>query len=299
MPDTNLVIDLKNLVREERKITSQILEYLREVERRKLFLTIGFPSLYEFCTRELGYSEGSTHRRIASMRLINEIPIVKEKIASGELSLSVVAQAQTFFKKQSKKNEPYASTQKLELLEKLQHTSTRECEKVLLELDPEIARCDRARQISPELTELRLTVDKTFIEMIERLKNLLSHSRPDISTKEVLQMGLETLLVKKNAAPLPSAREVAANPVRDGIADPVRKETTKRTRYISQKLKRQIWHKHNGQCGYRDQATGRMCGAKKFLEIDHVLAYSRGGANTFENLQLLCSSHNVLKGANW
>ena len=111
-----LVETLKGLVGEERKILAQILEYLREVERRKIFLEIGYPSLFEFCIRELGYSEGSAQRRISAMRLIRAIPEIKPKIVSGELSLSVVSQAQTFFRSQEKEQRPLDKTKKLDLL---------------------------------------------------------------------------------------------------------------------------------------------------------------------------------------
>lgn len=70
LTNENIVTQLKNLVAEERKLTAKILEYLREVERRNIFLEMGYPSLFEFCTKELGYAEGSAHRRISAMRLI-------------------------------------------------------------------------------------------------------------------------------------------------------------------------------------------------------------------------------------
>jgi 5-methylcytosine-specific restriction endonuclease McrA len=33
------------------------------------------------------------------------------------------------------------------------------------------------------------------------------------------------------------------------------------------------------------------------LQADHILAYARGGATTWENLQLLCAACNAAKGA--
>src|ERR1700677_3167081 len=98
--NSDLILKLKNLVIEERKLTAEILEYLREVEVRKLFLELGYPSLFEFCMRELGYSEGSAQRRISAMRLIKTLPEIEDKIVTGELSLSVVSQAQSFFRAQ-------------------------------------------------------------------------------------------------------------------------------------------------------------------------------------------------------
>src|SRR5690606_28359880 len=67
-------------------------------------------------------------------------------------------------------------------------------------------------------------------------------------------------------------------------------------RYIPTQIKKEVWIKSKGQCCYKDPKTGRICGSRKFLEVDHKEAYSRGGASTVENLQLLCSAHNAWKG---
>ena len=84
-----LLSALKMLVAEERKLRIQLLRYLKEVESRRLFLEMGYPSLYAFMREELGYSEAATQRRIQAMRLIKEVPEAEEKIESGRLSLSV------------------------------------------------------------------------------------------------------------------------------------------------------------------------------------------------------------------
>lgn len=195
----NLVSQLKTLVAEERQLTTQILELLREVESRKLFLPMGYPSLFEFCTKELGYAEGAAHRRISAMRLIKDVPEVQNKILSGELSLSVASQAQSFFNNQKKKNQAYGQPAKLELLERLENVSTRDCEKVLLQIDPEPVHKDRERPLTDELTELRLTVSTEFMQKIAKLKNRLSNARPEITTQEVLALALDCFFCQKGS----------------------------------------------------------------------------------------------------
>jgi 5-methylcytosine-specific restriction endonuclease McrA len=308
LTNEKLISSLKNLASEERILTAQILEYLREVERRRLYLEMGYSSLHVFCMKELQYSEGSTHRRIASMRLLRELPEIEEKIVSGELSLSVASQAQTFLKRQKNKGSEFNKLQKLELLEKLENTSARECEKVLLQLDPEPARQDRERQISESLVELRLTVDREFSEKIDRLKNIMSHTKPNLSTKEILEAAVDLLLAKKdlaakhrnNDASTPSAPEVVQKVVQSNALPSrsleIRANLQRPSRYIPAHIRREVWSKSNGQCCYKSAKTGRTCGSKRFLDIDHIQAHSRGGANTAENLQLLCSAHNRWKG---
>ena len=39
------------------------------------------------------------------------------------------------------------------------------------------------------------------------------------------------------------------------------------------------------------------CGTRRYLSLDHIIAESRGGPSTIENLQTLCRSCNSKKGA--
>src|SRR3990167_11479805 len=79
LTNAELVQKLNLLVKEERKLSMEILRYLREVETRRLYAKMGYGSIYEFCIKELKYSEGAAHRRISSMRLLKELPQVDRK----------------------------------------------------------------------------------------------------------------------------------------------------------------------------------------------------------------------------
>ena len=67
-------------------------------------------------------------------------------------------------------------------------------------------------------------------------------------------------------------------------------------KYISVHTKRAIWQRAKAQCEFRTENNHR-CTQKRFLHIDHVHPKSRGGCDSLENLQLLCASHNLAKGA--
>lgn len=47
----------------------------------------------------------------------------------------------------------------------------------------------------------------------------------------------------------------------------------------------------------RDNFTCKKCGIRRFLEVDHVIAYSKGGLTVAENLQTLCNRCNQRKAA--
>jgi hypothetical protein len=104
------------LVQEERKLGLQLIDCLREVECRLLYAELGYPSLWEFCTRHLGLSEGDTHRKISVMRLAREVPQVKEALETGKLSQSSAAQLQTFFKAERKNGQKHSLQKKEEII---------------------------------------------------------------------------------------------------------------------------------------------------------------------------------------
>ena len=47
----------------------------------------------------------------------------------------------------------------------------------------------------------------------------------------------------------------------------------------------------------RDDYACRMCGARKFLSVDHIIPKRVGGSDETDNLQTLCISCNSSKGA--
>lgn len=180
-----LISNLKNLVAQEREMLLQILKYLKEVENRGVHLKMGFPSLHAFLTDHLGYSEGAAHRRILAMRLMKSVPEVAPKIQKGELSLSVASQVQGFIQREEKqrkikKESPIEPKEKLVLLESLQGTSSRECERQLVKLAPETALPrEKTRPLTEEKSLVQFVAGKELIRKLERLKSLTSHTNPE------------------------------------------------------------------------------------------------------------------------
>jgi len=63
----------------------------------------------------------------------------------------------------------------------------------------------------------------------------------------------------------------------------------KRSRRISQDLKDKVWRRDEGKCV--------ECSSNENLEFDHIIPHSKGGANTYRNIQLLCEKCNRSKSA--
>ena len=64
LPDDELLSSLKTLCGKEHRLTAHIVAYLVEVEKRRIHLTSACSSMFEFCVRRLGMSEGEAFRRI-------------------------------------------------------------------------------------------------------------------------------------------------------------------------------------------------------------------------------------------
>ncbi len=57
-------------------------------------------------------------------------------------------------------------------------------------------------------------------------------------------------------------------------------------RAIPAAVKRRVWQRDGGRCGYVDPRTGRRCAARYLLQVDHVFPHSLGGGPEPGNLRL-------------
>src|SRR5450432_3079873 len=86
-----LVAALSELVRRENDLMSDLLAHLAELDERRLYLDLGFTSLFAYCTEALGFCKSSAGRRIAVARVCRKYPDAFAHVARGELQLSVLS----------------------------------------------------------------------------------------------------------------------------------------------------------------------------------------------------------------
>ncbi|MEO7165370.1 MAG: hypothetical protein ABI041_20790, partial [Bdellovibrionia bacterium] len=185
------------LVAEERKITIELIKFLREVERRMLYSELGFSSLWEFCVKRLGLSEGSAQRRISAMRLVRDVPVAAESLASGKLSLTAASQLQSFFLAEKKHGKPHSSASKKEIVASIEGLSKRACDQKLAEISPQSSpKAEKVTVLSPTLSELKIVLDSRLVEKLDRLKKLLSHRVPLASYAELIEHLVDRAIVE-------------------------------------------------------------------------------------------------------
>lgn len=194
LSDSELISKMKTWVKEETRLTSEILWLLKVIYERRLHLKLGFGSIFEYLTQGLNYSEGSASRRVAAMKLLADIPEVVEGLKSGELTLSTVSQVQGFFKAQAKEAVHYSPQAKKEKIAAIRGKSSRETERLIAAWAPQAVRPDSQRAISEEATEIKFTADAELLELIERFKNLTAHQDTDPRLCEVFKRSLKLAL---------------------------------------------------------------------------------------------------------
>ncbi len=327
-----LLAETKLYVQKEREMTLLVLHHLKEVERRRLFASLGYSSLFDYVTRELGYCAASACRRIDAMRLLKELPALEGKIQNGALTLSAVARAQSFFKKESTTLCASLNVeQKLELMKQLENKSTRQVERELLAIasSPETHLHERVRAVTPTLSEVKFYANDELLEDLERLKGLLAHSHPKMTTAELIaylaQLGLKKLdpaqyeskrasikavmihaeAVEAKATPEDTNKRrpvLTATPApnesmrQNMITDPIHTDHvyTNRppSRYVPRPIVRAVWKRDQSRCTWVDPQTGRQCGSAYQLQLDHRHPFALGGKSDLKNLRLLCAQHN-------
>ena len=319
LKDHEVLARIKSLVENERTLLTSILHHLREVEKRRLFSELKYPSLFEYAMKELKYSEAQAVRRIKAMRLLKELPQLEEKIQSGSLNLSNLCQAQTYFRSADKKaksenTESLSAQDKIEVLSQLENKSAREGEKLLLSLQPEISvPIEKERILSANLTEVRFSMDETLKANLEKVRSLLGLKGLGMSFAELAnEMALMSIQLlnqkafgKKRATAFSNSEQVElrnemnsapvggnsthGRPTSAGLKTTKNSPSTSKVsrslhtpsaNYLSKELKFRVWQRDRGQC--------TACGSRSNLNYDHVHPKALGGGNAFENIRLLC-----------
>ena len=102
LTDDALLAQTRKLARIEQQLNVTVIDHLREIEARRLYLRRGFSSLFDYAVRELGYTDSAASRRINAMRLCKEFEEVREGLQDGSITLTTAAQLQNAFDRQKR-----------------------------------------------------------------------------------------------------------------------------------------------------------------------------------------------------
>ena len=306
MNDTNpsaareSTLRLADLLRREHAALADFLVALADFDRQRLWLRLGFASLFDFLHRELGLSRGAAHYRKVAARLVQRFPEIVEPIGDGRLCLSsILALAKVL-------NE----TNRAEAIPRFFHCSKEEANAVAAEILPaaviprrevvtlhpaplpalvappapihpderEVTHPERdvalpsmkTVPLTPDLHRLHMTVSKRFLDKLDRARAGQSHVQPGASREQVLEAALDLMLEQQ-------ARRRAE------VKRPQKNPRPASPEHLTAATKRAVWSRDQGKCQWPVDGGG-VCGSTLRLEVDHVVPRGRGGPSTVDNL---------------
>ncbi len=323
--DQELNQEIKNLASQERKLTEKILWHIAEVDARKLYLGLAYSSLFEYLTKEIGYTAGSAQRRIDAARLLQRLPEVADKIKEGSLNLGQISKLQSVqrqFKKES--GMAVSLTEQRDIIQNLENKNLEQTDLILAQHFNRtsflaVKTYETKRIQKDESVRIELTFSKEEMKLLQEVQAQLSNQTGGSLKTMILELAKKSLKISLSKSIGSSSKKcgqktqkstatMAVNvpPLSSSIDStlfsptPNAKKSTAtictatmavNSRYVSTETKRTIFARDQ-HCQFKDRNTNKICGSKYFLEIDHVIPKHQNGGNTLENLRLLCASHN-------
>jgi len=282
-----LILQLETLVMWEKQSTTDVVEYIQEVENRRLYLDLGYTSLFAYLAKGLGYTPASAQRRIESARLMRIIPEIKADLLSGALNLTQLSMVAHGIRQKAKSKIILSTDDKRNLLAKIKNQDIDSTQKTIAEtLNLPIETEEKIRMQKDDSVRMELTFTKEEMQKITRVKELISHKYPNPTWAELITCIADDFLQRKDPQRKPNASVPEAAPrqlVGKGKRTPIPAKTR---RFVFQR---------DQFCQWTDPQTGKPCKSKFQLQIDHRFPVWAGGSNDPANLQVLCSVHNLRK----
>ncbi|WP_413574626.1 HNH endonuclease [Bdellovibrio sp. HCB290] len=323
---------VERLARGERKITHLILWHLVEVEFRRLYLDLGFTSLFKYMTGHLQYSEDAAYRRIQASRLLKKVPKIENAIESGDLKLTQLNQVQKCISKAMAGGAVVSAEQTESVLEQIQNKNSFETQKVLaVEFNQPILEREILKPQRNDSVRMEITFSEDQMNELKQVRELLSHVLPNPTWAELIsylanfqiqkKLGKQIVgneMVRKASKNAELAGEAARDEaeeaegvtvmnkneldklnmnesrrIQDGVEINANSSASLGERkHLKLTLRRRLLRNANYQCEF-NCVGGKCCTSKYQLQIDHRLPLALGGSNDESNLRVLCRTHNL------
>jgi hypothetical protein len=286
MKDVDLIGELKFLVEREKRNLAGLLVHLAEYDLRRLYRDAGYPSLFAYCVKSLGYDENTAYRLITAGRVIKHYPAACALVAAGDLTLTAILVLS-----------PVLTDENCErLLSEVKGKSRRELETIVAGIAPHPTRPDfiQPYQVAPEawmkaagaapnctivepdghtpvvvesneprewqavipilLNRVRIGFDASLVilQLLDRAKQVLSHKYPDGKIEDIMRDALELLLDRRDPE-RKFARKASEPLLLDESAggkeplEPRFLRAWKAGRYIPAGVQRAVWQRDDGR----------------------------------------------------
>jgi len=124
--DDDLLRRLAEILAQSRRVETDLVAHIAEVDERRLWAREAFHSMFAYCTEALHLSEAEAYLRVAAARASREHPMLLVMLGDGRLHLSGIA-----------KLAPHLTGENREaLLRRATHRSKRQIEELIAEIAP-------------------------------------------------------------------------------------------------------------------------------------------------------------------
>lgn len=300
---------------EERRWVARVVAYLAEIERRRIHLEAAYSSLFDFCRRRLGMSDGEAFRRSTAARLVQRFPSILDALDRGDVHLSALVLLRDHFTDDNHGElvREASGKTKLEVQEMIATRFPKpDVPSRIAELPPKMppqaklalageaapapstttADEPRARvePLSSARYRVELTASKELRDKLERARDLMRHRNPAGDLAAIVDKALDLLLAKLEKERLGKTTR-PAKPKDKEKAECTKEPDATRPGYVPRSVRRAVYERDGEQCTFVDD-EGRRCPARAFLELDHAVSRGIGGNDELDNLRVRCRAHN-------
>ena len=278
MTNQEIIVRIKTLVRDERRITNELLRHLALGERRRVYLDENCASMFQWLTKNLGYSNTSAQRRIDAARLLKYVPEAFEKLEDGEVNLTNLARAQVVMASEERRSGVrFTRQERADVVGRMERKTTFEAERELLSIFPDAApalRPDSRKVVTAEITRLSLNCSNQALIDLQRVREVLSNQMPHATDGELVAYVLSQFVRDQDA--------IVSAPV-----EPCVKMSKAKRRDF-------VFARAGHRCEWINEEKGERCPSRFKLEVDHRIPKALGGADDLSNLRVLCRAHNQM-----
>jgi hypothetical protein len=309
-----LLVRLFELVQQSSELEADLLEYLAEVDARRLYLREGCSSMFAYCVRVLQFAEGVAYKRIAAIRAARRHPGLLTALRSGELHLTAVSLLAPRLTDENA----------TELIDAARHRTADEIRRMLADRSPgpdivssirklpavsvpaaeQPVQSDRAtgnrkpvfdstpshsanasagplKPLGDERYAIRFTANCELHAQLRELQALMCHQIPDGDLGKILARAVGVLL-----------KQVRARKFSDCSAPRAMRHTdSASSRHIPAAIRRAVAKRDGERCAFVSEA-GRRCDSREFLEFHHCEPWARSRSHAIEDISLRCRAHN-------
>ena len=227
---------------------AEIIDFIREVMARRLYLEFGAESMFDFLTRAHShYAPVVAQRKLDAARVIQAFPQVKDLITSGELNLTQLGMLASALRQK-----PASQSLQREILEAMRGQTVRSTQALPNEkLELQIKEHTKVRVQRDGSVRAEITFSKEEWESITRAKEIISHSVPSSELNEVIGYCARFTVARKDPMST-SMKEVKVRQCQ-GVSRPTRRFIFRRDKSCRQR-----------------RPDGTFCESRYQLQVDHI-----------------------------